>query len=47
MTAVEQVITYCRICPATCGLVLDIAETDEGRRALMKDQLTPQRQERT
>jgi anaerobic selenocysteine-containing dehydrogenase len=30
-TATRQVVTYCRICPATCGLVLDVVDTPDGR----------------
>ena len=43
MTVAEQVITYCRICPATCGLVLDVVETDEGPRVTKSigDELNP------
>lgn len=43
MTVAEQVITYCRICPATCGLVVDVVETDEGRRVIKSigDELSP------
>jgi anaerobic selenocysteine-containing dehydrogenase len=26
----RSVVTYCRICPATCGLVLDVADTESG-----------------
>ena len=30
-TTTRQVVTYCRICPATCGLVLDVVDTPDGR----------------
>ena len=43
MSVAEQVITYCRICPATCGLVVDIVETDDGLRVTKSvgDELSP------